>query len=318
MSSIGANEPSLSSKAMLCSLSISMWSARKHDQEASEEIASRHGAGSDAGRYNKLLLPKQALAEIQKIASEARHEHYCWTLPWANDGYRILSSAAYWDHTTKMTELRNRFDPAVDRFIDRFEELIRDARKRLGTLFRDDDYPSVAELRSKFSFATEVRPLPDEADFRVGLGREEKERIQRQIKATVEASMKVASLDLWQRLYDAVSHMAERLQGYKVTENGVEHPFRDTVVTNLTKLVDVLPKLNITQDPELDHMTEQVRELLLVDPGDLRESDSIRTETAKAASEIATHMAGYMGYGNPAAVPPDSAAKVTYKRGAAA
>ena len=76
MDSIPIPEPSLSSRAMLCSLSISMWSARKHDPDASEEIAARHGAQSDSGRYHKVLLPKQALAEIQKIVSEARQEHY--------------------------------------------------------------------------------------------------------------------------------------------------------------------------------------------------------------------------------------------------
>ena len=72
MTSISTCEPSLSSRAMLCSLSISMWSARKHDPEASEEIAQRHGAQPDAGRYHKVLLPKAALAEIQKIVSEAQ------------------------------------------------------------------------------------------------------------------------------------------------------------------------------------------------------------------------------------------------------
>jgi len=86
-------------------------------------------------------------------------------------------------------------------------------------------------------------PLPDASDFRVSLGKEETERIQRQITATVQASLTVASRELWQRLYEAVSHMAERLSAYKVGEETVEHPFRDTVVTNLVRLVDVLPKL---------------------------------------------------------------------------
>lgn len=61
MASIAIAEPSLSSRAMLCALSISMWSAQKHDREASEEIATRHGAQVDAGRYHKVLLPKQAV-----------------------------------------------------------------------------------------------------------------------------------------------------------------------------------------------------------------------------------------------------------------
>jgi len=74
MNSISVVEPSLSSRAMLCSLSISMWSARKHDPDASQEIAQRHGAQADAGRYHKVLLPKEALAEVQKIVSDARQE----------------------------------------------------------------------------------------------------------------------------------------------------------------------------------------------------------------------------------------------------
>ena len=81
MNSISVSEPSLSSRAMLCSLSISMWSARKHDPDASQEIAQRHGAHADAGRYHKVLLPKEALAEVQKIVSDARQEHYFMTLP---------------------------------------------------------------------------------------------------------------------------------------------------------------------------------------------------------------------------------------------
>jgi hypothetical protein len=80
-----------------------------------------------------------------------------------------------------------------------------------------------------------------------------------------------------------------------VTEEGVTHPFRDTVVTDLVKLVDLLPKLNVTGDPELERLAAQVRALLLVDPQELRKSESIRTETAKNATAIAQRMQAYMG-----------------------
>ena len=297
MTSTTMPEPSLSSRAMLCSLSISMWSARKHDPEASEEIAQRHGAQADAGRYHKVLLPKTALAEIQKIMSDARQEHYFMTLPWDDNGYRVLPAAAYMDHTERMRELSNRFSPAVETLAQQFGQLVEEAKVRLGGLFRHEDYPTPEELRTKFSFETKVMPLPDATDFRVALGDEEKERIKRQITAAVEASLQVASRELWQRLYEAVSHLAERLQAYKVTEEGVEHPFRDSIVTNLVKLVDVLPKLNVTGDPELERLAAQVRDSLLIDPHELRKSDSVRSETAKTAMAIATRMAAYMtGY----------------------
>src|SRR6266704_6097519 len=124
LNSLPISEPSLSSRAMLCSLSISMWSAQKHDPEASEEIAQRHGAQADAGRYHKVLLPKEALTEIHKIVSEARQEHYFMTLPWDDNGYRVLPAAAYMDHTEKMREISNRFTPAVDTLVQRFEQLV--------------------------------------------------------------------------------------------------------------------------------------------------------------------------------------------------
>lgn len=297
MDSISVPGNSLSSRAMLSSVSISMWSGRKHDADASEEIAARHGAQADAGRYHKLLLPKEALAEIQKIVSEARQEHYFMTLPWNDNGYRVLPSAAYMDHLDKMKTLAKRFDGAVDCLARQFRTLIDQARTRLGGLFREMDYPTQEELRAKFSFETKILPLPDAGDFRVSLGAEQQERIRRQITAAVEASLQVGTRELWFRLYEAVQHMSDRLTAYTVTDQGVEHPFRDSVVTNLVKLADILPKLNVTDDPELNRMADEVRNSLLVDPKELRKSEAIRTETAKAAAEIAQRMAGYMaGY----------------------
>ena len=289
------SEPSLCAKAMLCSLSISAWSARKHDPDASEEIATRHGAQADAGRYHKVLLPKTALAEIQKIVSEARQEHYFLTLPWDDNGYRVLPAAAYLDHVEKMHALAQRFNQAVEQLLRQFHQLVEQASTRLGGLFRQQDYPTCEELRSKFAFETRVAPLPDAGDFRVTIGEEEKARIQRQITAAVEASIQAGSRELWYRLYEAVHHLAERLRAYRVSENGVEHPFRDSVISNLVKLVEVLPKLNVTGDPELDRLTREVRASLLVDPKQLRESESLRSCTADAAAEIAGCMAGYIG-----------------------
>lgn len=256
----------LSSRAMLCALSISMWIARKHDPDASEEIAARHGAQTDAGRYHKVLLPRQALAEIQKIVSEARQEHYFMTLPWDDNGYRVLPAAVYLDHAKRMRALSSRFAAAVEILTGEFGTLVAQSRTRLGGLFREQDYPTIEELRAKFGFETNVLPLPDAGDFRVALGDEERERIRRQITAAVESSLQVGSRELWYRLYEAVQHMADRLNAYKVTDQGIEHPFRDTVVTNLVKLTEVLPKLNITSDPELARLAAQVRSSLLVDP----------------------------------------------------
>lgn len=72
----------LTEKAMLVRLSISQWTARKYDKKISREVASLHNTSSDAGRYNKVLIAKQAIEAIQKIVSESRTYHYINTLAW--------------------------------------------------------------------------------------------------------------------------------------------------------------------------------------------------------------------------------------------
>src|SRR5947209_2033805 len=161
MSSIPIPEPTLSTRAMLCSLSISQWSASKHDPQASQEIAAHHGAQPDVGRYNKLLIPKENLAELQRIAGEARREHYFMTLPWDDNGYRVLPAAVYMEHTEKLRRYGQEFLSAVELFAAQFDRLVLESRARLGGLFRVEDYPTSKEIRDKFSFDVKVMPLPD-------------------------------------------------------------------------------------------------------------------------------------------------------------
>lgn len=66
------NSAALANKAMQVRLSISQWSARKYDRKVSSEVASKYNTDNDAGRYNKVLIAKDAIVKIQKIANAAR------------------------------------------------------------------------------------------------------------------------------------------------------------------------------------------------------------------------------------------------------
>lgn len=292
----------ITGRAMLCAVNISQWTARKHDKKVSDEVAQQHGAtSSDVGHYNKTLIAREALGKINKIAADARNAHYFATLPWSNDGFRILPSAIYLEHARKMSELRTQFEEAVAQFAGEYKQYVADARVRLNGLFNPDDYPAPSKIRRKFSFQVKVLPLPDADDFRVALSNDERDRIRRQITEDMQAAMAEATMDLWKRLHEAVSHMAERLQAYAVDEQTgkVMHPFRDTLVTNLIELVDVLPKLNVAGDTELQRLTNDVRDRLLRVPAQtLRDSASERQATAQAADQIMKQMSEYMsGYG---------------------
>jgi len=299
-------QPSLSEKAMLCSVSISAWSGYSYDREASEQIATIHGAETDAGRFNKRLIPRKELEEITRIIGQTRRDHEFVTLPWSDNGLRVLPGAAYMDHRATMRLRQDEFNSAVGRLLDRFEKLVK-AQSRLGTLFKVADYPGMRddggalrfaspdELRNRFSFVTSVFPLSDADDFRVSIGDEERERVKRQISDSIQAALRVGTRELWQRLYKAVSHMSERMNEYNNAGDGKRPRLYDSMITNIVEIVDVLPKLNIAGDGELERMTEEVRQSLLVDPQQLRKSPTLRSDAGKAAADIAQRMAAYMG-----------------------
>jgi len=300
------NETSLASEAMRCALSISAWSAYGFDRDASEEIAMIHGADKDSGRYNKRLIPRKELNEITQIIGRARRDHEFVTLPWGDDGYRLLPAAAFMEHTETMGRHAAEFKGAVSRLVGRFEDLVT-KQSRLGTLFKVEDYPGMrseggklrfafpGELRERFSFDTKVLPVTEAEDFRVKIGDEHRERIKRRIAESIQASLRVGTRELWERLYKVVSHMSVRMAEYNAAADGSKPKLFDSMITNIVEIVDVLPKLNIAADTELDRMAGEVRRALLVDPQELRKSEVVRSDTAREAADIAQRMAAYMG-----------------------
>jgi hypothetical protein len=285
---------SLHNQAMLVRLAINMWTARKYDRKVSDKVAVDHGAGSDAGRYNKVLVARDAIKAIEKMAGAARTFHYENTLPWSDTGARILPSMNFDHYSAQMRQLRADFERAVTQFADSYPVLVEDARALLNGMFNEQDYPHASSIKGRFGFSITIDPIPLAADFRVDLAYDETERIRQEIETRVQEAQTEAMRSLWKRLYDAVKHMAEKL--LKEREDGKSPIFHDTLVTNLCELAALLPRLNVTDDPNLEAMRKEVEDRLCVhDPQELRDQPGVRQEVAKDAKAILDSMAGYLG-----------------------
>jgi hypothetical protein len=272
----------LTEKAMLLSLNISCWSARKFDKELTKELEESHGA-YDSGRFNKLLIDKAYVNDIQRIASEARKFHYYNTLAWGKDNQRILLSVNYFDYMEKINEFSIKFSEEVKNFKKLYKMLIDRAQVRLNSMFNSSDYPTVEELKYKYGFSVDVNPIPAAGDFRVNLNADEVAEIQKNIEKKQHESIAAAMKDVWKRLYEIVSHMSEKLH----QRDGI---FRDSLVDNVIKLAQMLPKLNLTDDPELMKIKEEVEQKLSADPENIRNNKGLRLETAENADEILKKM----------------------------
>jgi hypothetical protein len=275
----------ITQKAMLAAVHISIWTATKHDRKVSRDVADRHGARERAGRYNKqLLMGAGKLEDLRTLAGQIRQYFYKITLPWSDEGFRLLPSHFLFDLTARMREFEAGFSSGVDQFLGVYPDYIREAKAELGSLFREEDYPSAEKLREKFSVRLEILPVPTGDDFRVTMSAEEQARIAREIDANVRQSLTRGTEDLWKRLRDVVSHMVDRL-------SEPETRFHATLVTNISDLVSLLPQLNVNLDPDLERFAAQIRDSLCnYTAQDLKKHDILRATTAAEAAGIVAQM----------------------------
>ena len=288
----------LSTRAMLARLTISQWAAKRLDRKVTDEVNRAHGASADAGRYTKSLVAKEALATIAKASEAARATHATRSLPWIDDGARILPAAGYASYCEAMRTHREAFESAVSTFIDAYPSLVEQARKDLNGLFSAEDYPDPGEIARRFSFATRLYPVPSAADWRVDLSDEQAETLRADVEHATKEALQLATRDAWERIADVVGRMAERLAGYKPAKakgEKSEGVFRDSLVSNVRDLVTLLPVLNISQNPRMAAICERMElDLCEWDADALRDNDNARASTAKAAQAILDEVSSFL------------------------
>lgn len=272
----------IQSKAMLVDLTISQWTALKHDKAVSAEVETTHAA-KDAGRYNKRLIDKAHLAEITKIANELRKHHYSRTLPWTDKGQRLLPSELFLDYRQDMAKYKADFQAAVSTFIKLYPQLVQDARMRLGTMYQPEDYPQPNDLWAMFDIATEFSPVPDANDFRVDVSKETQDEIRQQITYAVSLRQTKMVKECWARMREVVGRIAEQCG----KENGV---IRESLIDNARDLVNVLGGLNITDNPTIAAIEVAIRSKLIVPATQLRTSPTVRAEVARVARKLLERM----------------------------
>jgi hypothetical protein len=270
---------------MLSELSISTWTGRKLDKRASKDVTTTNNAASGVANVNKKLLGDcEELTAVQKFTANVRNLHYSMTMPWSDTGLRLLPTAQYFKYHQTMTEVQNEYNRLVDNFIDAYDWEISQAQAKLGDLFNGADYPTSESIRSKFAFRISYIPLPDAGDFRIDIGNEATEQVKAHYESYYKAQLESAMGDVWQRAYKALEKMSERLD---YADHEQKKVFRDTLVSNVLDIVDLLDVCNITGDSQMSALRLKLDDTLRgVTPDALREDGYLRAETKRAVDDV--------------------------------
>jgi len=305
------NVITIASAAMIGNLNISSWEARIQDKATKEEVLATKGARSKrAASVSKHLFSEcPALDAIKTLRGEA----YLWfrkeTMPWDDNGGRLITTRRYLSTMDQAAKYEQRFNALVNAFLGVYQTEISKQAFENGALFDRSEYPTEDEARAKFRFALNVSPVPTSGDFRVDIGHEAAKVLAEQYERLAAERISTALAEPWQRIKDQVLWVKERMEAVlaydpdAVEEQPVTDPdgkvidvkitkkrrpkLYDSMLENGLELCKTLSDFNITNDPRLEEARRELEAALTrVDMDSLKESPELQKATKTAMENI--------------------------------
>lgn len=280
----------LTNSATLVRLQINQMGLSKKDNAITTVAHDAYGINDNrAGHYRKFMVDRSDVLRISKASNIARTFHRIMTIPWGHDLYRLLPATLIPKYQRKIKQMKMEFYSHVSDLEVRWPSIINSAKIRLGPAFDHNDYAMAKEIPALYEFDVHFKPVPKDDHFVLEVEQETLKEMKEQLNKDQDKNMEDAMANLWHRLYEVVERMAERLDE--------KNPrIYKTLVTNIEQITDILPDLNLGNDPRLTSMCNDVKDKLCVyTPGQLKKDSRIREKTAKDAKDIQNRMAAIMG-----------------------
>jgi len=198
-----------------------------------------------------------------------------------------LPSAMFLTFRKEMATTLSEYETIVAKFVANYPTIKAEAERRLGKLASTKRIPEVWEIQDKFAAKTTILPIPETSDFRVALSDVDISEIRKEMETDLNNMVGKAMENLWYQLIE----MIKKIQTTTAKPNKI---FRDSMISNLKDFCEMIPKLNITDDPKLEEARkEALKELATLSPTDLRESKTDRKAANKAASDMLDRIGSY-------------------------
>jgi hypothetical protein len=256
----------------------------------------RQAAGTFAADTKSLSTSKKlfdtshpAFRAATAVKSQASEYWKSVTLPYVEPGMRLIRRSDVASFDVHMTSVRAELAEAVEQIEEAYDELVDQARTRLGDLFDPADYSG--NLSEMFAIEWDYPSCdPPEYLLRVSprLYYDECSRVQRRFDESVQLAEQAFADELGQ----LVSHLAERLAG---ESDGAPKVFRDSAVTNLLEFFERFRRLNIRSNADLDQLVTDARRIVSnVAPQELRDRANLRDRVAAQLSQVEASLEGWM------------------------
>ena len=283
----------LETRAVLVNFSKSTWTGEAPDKKADSDIQAARGNAAGTTKTTKYLVDETELKKNNKAFNAVYLFFLENTIPWETKrgGARLLPGGNYARFMEGIETLIQAANTRADEFCEIYPRLIEEYKPKLNGLYDPRNYPPAEMIRGKFSINISECPLPisPESLTLKFMGADKLAALKERLANSWDAQEAAAMGDLYKRLAQAVGHAAKTLADPTAI-------FRDTLVSNISDLADLIPALNFQGDPELTELAELARGKLAAIPAETLRTDlKIRGQIAGEAGELLSKITGAGG-----------------------
>lgn len=278
---------SLSSRSMLVSLNQKMWWANAADRQVGIQAERAHDAENRSFHVVKKLIPSEYMLPIKRVALLGRDQHLRLTLPGLYKGQQLLATKLFDEYAMGQGYIRETFFKEVDRFVDRYPDIIAAAPARFNKAFRESDFPDPDRIRTYFDYQLKFTPVPDAGNWLLDdIDMEDVTTLANALTNEQNAMMRDASKKLMERITAVLENLANQAKNYKegATSGGM---LRDPTIEAVQDIAELIPKMNLTNDPILDAVAkEMTSKFAHLEAKDMRQSVAVRNDVSSVAQRI--------------------------------
>lgn len=271
-------------EAAACRVSFKWFGVRRalERSQKAEAAAVFDAEAAAVGASKKLLNTKNpTFRTVTGLKTEIIGYWRGVTLPFPEDGVRLLRRSAINTFDNRLRELRRKLDDAVEELVAQYDQLKAEARSSLGRLYNEADYPPT--LRGLFEVSWDY-PAIEPPNYLAEISPRLFEAEQARVAAQFDATIRLAEEAFATELLESLQHLNERLT------DGADgkKTFRDTAITNIQEFIERFRSISVRSNADLDAFVSRTNTLLGgIEPKALRDSSALRSDVRTEVAQIA-------------------------------
>lgn len=280
-SDIAEQVPTIASSAMCVHIEFCKWGGPITDRQVTNEVLIKKKATEGAGIFKKKPFPQSMeLKRIESLSNTLRNRGITHCLPWIGNGWYLLPTANFTDFMETMNQAKKEWDEAVDAFLIKYPQLVKDDAAEMGDLYDSNMYPPVDVLRREFVMEIhqmEVQ-MSGKAKFYETLTEAQIQQSKDNITNQNDRFVGAITAYIWKKLREPLVALQDVLDESK--HRGKDKPrYQQSRVDNILDAVVEAKALNVGSDTQLSAMAAKIQTAFIgISTDALKEDSYLRNE----------------------------------------